>query len=87
MSLYFFGHVADKPPIKNKPSKTFRKAKPDYMAFIQKKGQVNSLDMARRFLMTTQTARVALVELESQGLLRRLPKTDCHVVDVFEIKN
>lgn len=83
--MFFQGHFADAPP-PNKtmnPPKSFTKRKPDYMAYIREKKEVTALDMARKFLITTQTARIAFVELEKQGLVERLPKSSVHDTDTF----
>lgn len=82
--MFFQGHFADPPPMPQKnPPKSFTKKKPDYLAFIEKKKVVTHLDIARQFLMTTQTARIVLVELEKQGKVARQAKESVHDKDVF----
>ena len=82
--MFFQGHFADPPPMPQKnPPKSFTKKKPDYLAFIEKKKVVTHLDIARQFLMTTQTASIVLVELEKQGKVVRQEKESVHDKDVF----
>ncbi len=81
--MFFQGHFADPPPMPQKIPKSFIKKKPDYLAFIEKKKSVTHLDIARQFLMTTQTARIVLVELEKQGKVVRQEKTSVHDKDIF----
>ncbi len=82
----FQGHIPDRPPTTRKPAKTFAKNTPDFMSYIKTKEFVTNLDLARRFLVTTQTARIALVELWKEGKLERLPKDKVHDMDTYKVK-
>ena len=82
----FQGHIPDQPPTTRKPAKTFSKNRPDFMSYIKTKESVTNLDIARRFLMTTQTARIALVELWQEGKLEKLPKDKVKDMDSYKVK-